>query len=59
MLEIRSSRFVHAGSFGGMPFFGGVASRFPDTLFVESLGVFVLCWLTCWFLHRHKVYLKI
>ena len=39
--------------------FGGVASWFPDAAFVESLGVFVLCWLTCWFLHRHKVYLKI
>ncbi len=39
--------------------FGGVASWFPDTLFVESLGVFILCWLTCWFLHRHKTYLKI
>ena len=39
--------------------FGGVASWFTDTLFVESLGVFALCWLTCWFLHRHRVYLKI
>lgn len=39
--------------------FGGVASWFPDPLFVESLGVFALCWLTCWFLHRHKVYLKL
>jgi predicted acyltransferase len=39
--------------------FGGIASWFPDALFVESLGVFVLCWLTCWFLHRHKVYLKL
>ena len=40
-------------------FLGGVASWFSDALFVESLGVFVLCWLTCWFLHRHKVYLKL
>lgn len=39
--------------------FGGVASWFPDPLFVESLGVFALCWLTCWFLHRKKVYLKL
>ena len=39
--------------------FGGVASWFPDTLFIESLGIFILCWLTCWFLHRHKIYLKI
>lgn len=39
--------------------FGGVASWFPDTLFIESLGIFILCWLTCWFLHRHKKYLKI
>jgi len=39
--------------------FGGIAFWFPDALFVESLGVFVLCWLTCWFLHRHKVYLKL
>ena len=38
---------------------GGVASWFPDTLFIESLGIFILCWLTCWFLHRHKIYLKI
>ena len=40
-------------------FLGGVASWFSDALFVESLGVFALCWLTCWFLHRHKIYLKI
>ena len=39
--------------------FGGVASWFSNPLFVESLGVFALCWLTCWFLHRHKIYLKI
>ena len=40
-------------------FLGGVASWFPDPLFVEMLGVTVLCWLTCWFLDRHKVYLKV
>ncbi|MDD4016742.1 MAG: DUF5009 domain-containing protein, partial [Kiritimatiellae bacterium] len=39
--------------------FGGVASCFSDPLFVESVGVFLLCWLTCWFLNRHKVYLKL
>ena len=38
--------------------FGGLASCFSDPLFVESIGVFLLCWLTCWFLNRHKVYLK-
>ena len=39
--------------------FGGVASWLPDPLFIESLGIFALCWLTCWFLHRHKIYLKV
>lgn len=39
--------------------FGGVASWFADPRFVEFLGVTVLCWLTCWFLDRHKVYLKV
>ena len=39
--------------------FGGIASWMPDAIFVESLGVFVLCWLTCWFLHRHKIHLKV
>ena len=39
--------------------FGGVASWFSGSLFVESLGVFTLCWLTCWFLNRQKIYLKI
>ena len=39
--------------------FGGVASWFPDPLFIESLGIFALCWLTCWLLHRHKIYLKV
>ena len=27
--------------------------------FIESLGVVVLCWLTCWFLNRHRLYLKV
>ena len=44
-------------------FYGSEHSKLRPTnaeyVFVESLGVFVLCWLTCWFLHRHKVYLKI
>ena len=40
-------------------FFGGVASWFPDPKFVESLGIVVLCWLTCWFLNRHRLYLKV
>lgn len=39
--------------------FGGAASFFSDPLFIESLGMFFLCWLTCWFLHKKKVYLKI
>ena len=39
--------------------FGGVASWFPDPGFVESLGIVVLCWLTCWFLNRHRIYLKV
>ena len=39
--------------------FGGLASWFPDALFIESLGVFLLCWLTCWFLHKQKIYLKL
>ena len=38
---------------------GGVASFFSSPLFIESLGVFLLCWLTCWFLHRQRIYLKI
>jgi len=40
-------------------FFGGVASWFSDPIFIESLGVVLLCWLTCWFLNRHKVYIKV
>ena len=39
--------------------FGGVAGWFSDPVFVESLGMVVLCWLTCWFLNKHKVYLKV
>ncbi|MCQ2390193.1 MAG: DUF5009 domain-containing protein [Kiritimatiellae bacterium] len=39
--------------------FGGVASWFSDPLFIESLGMVMLCWLTCWFLNRQKIYLKI
>ena len=39
--------------------FGGVASWFPSPDFVEALGIVVLCWLTCWFLNRHRLYLKV
>ena len=39
--------------------FGGVASWFPSPAFIESLGIVLLCWLTCWFLHRHRLYLKV
>lgn len=39
--------------------FGGVAGWFSDPLFIESLGVVILCWLTCWFLNRQKIYLKV
>ena len=39
--------------------FGGVASWFPSPGFIEALGIVVLCWLTCWFLDRHRLYLKV
>lgn len=39
--------------------FGGVAGWFSDPVFIESLGMVTLCWLTCWFLNKHKVYLKV
>ena len=39
--------------------FGGVASWFPTPEFVESLGIVLLCWLTCWFLDRYRLYLKV
>ena len=40
-------------------FLGGVAAWFEKPAFVESLGILLICWLICWFLNRHKVYLKV
>lgn len=39
--------------------FGGIDNVCHAGGFVESIGVVVLCWLLCWFLHRNRVYLKI
>ena len=38
---------------------GGVARLLPDPQFALGLGVLLLCWGLCWFLNRHKVYLKV
>ena len=40
-------------------FFGGVARFFPNPNFAIGLGVLLLCWGLCWFLNRHKIYLKV
>jgi len=40
-------------------FFGGVASLCSHPPVIESLGVVTISWLFCWFLNRHKVYLKV
>ena len=40
-------------------FLGGVAKWFPDPHFAIGLGVLALCWGFCWFLDRHRLYLKV
>ena len=40
-------------------FFGGIANWFATPAFIESLGVLLFSWLICWFLDRHKLYLKV
>ena len=39
--------------------FGGIASFFPTPDFVLGVGYCLVCWLVLWFLHKHKVYLKV